>query len=59
MERTVTVWGKPHTVKISQSSRTSWNVMALVKGELLHGRGTTASAALANWAAQAKSKTRP
>jgi hypothetical protein len=58
MERTITVWGKPHTVKISQSSRTSWSVIASIKGEILHGRGTTASTALANWAAQAKSKTR-
>ena len=59
MERTITVWGKPHTVQISQASRTDWKALGSIKGELLLGRGATASAAMAAWAAKAKSKSKP
>ena len=32
MDRTVTVWGKPHPVKVSQSSRTSFTAAAMFQG---------------------------
>lgn len=57
MDRTVTVWGKPHPVKISQSSRTSFMASGDFHGEKLHARGATAGAALAAWATSAKSRT--
>ncbi len=56
MERTVTVWGKPQVVKLSQSSRASWLAMGEYKGERLLSRGSSASSALAAWAANAKSR---
>lgn len=56
MDRVVTVWGKPHPVKVSQSSRTSFSAAGDFQGETLIGRGHTAAAALAAWSANAKSK---
>ena len=56
MDRTVTVWGKPHTVKISQSSRISFTASAVFQGDILVARGHSASAALAAWATSAKSR---
>lgn len=56
MDRTVTVWGKPHTVKISQSSRTSFTAGGLFQGDMLFARGHSAAAALAAWATSAKSR---
>jgi hypothetical protein len=56
MDRTVTVWGKPHAVKISQSSRTSFTAAGDFQGNMLFARGHTAGAALAAWAASAKSQ---
>lgn len=53
MDRTVTVWGKPHTVKVSQASRTSFTAAALFQGNILVARGHSAGAALAAWAASA------
>jgi hypothetical protein len=57
MDRTVTVWGKPHSVKISQSSRTSFTAGGDFQGELLFARGHSAAAAQAAWATSAKSRT--
>jgi hypothetical protein len=56
MDRTVTVWGRPQTVRVDQSSRASWSASGEYKGEILYGHGATASAALAKWAAAAKSR---
>jgi hypothetical protein len=56
MDRTVTVWGKPHSVKISQSSRTSFTAVGNFQGEMLFARGHSAAAALAAWSGSAKSK---
>jgi hypothetical protein len=56
MDRIVTVWGRPQTVRISQSSRTSWSATGEYRGDILYGHGPSASAALAKWAAVAKSK---
>jgi len=56
MDRTVTVWGKPHAVKISQASRTSFTAGAMFQGEMLFARGHSAAAALAAWATSAKSR---
>jgi len=58
MERTVTVWGQPHTVRITQAGRTAWTAGGQYQGETLYARGPSASAALAAWAAAAKSRTR-
>jgi hypothetical protein len=57
MDRTVTVWGKPHAVKVSQASRISFTASAIFQGDMLLARGHSAGAALAAWAASAKSKT--
>ena len=57
MERTVTVWGKPHTVAIKQASRTAFTAYAEFQGQMLLARGHSASAALAAWSASAKSRT--
>jgi hypothetical protein len=56
MDRTVTVWGKPHAVKISQSSRTSFMASGEFQGQKLYARGASAGAALAAWSANAKSR---
>jgi len=56
MERTVTVWGKPHTVGIKQASRTAFTAYGTFQGELLTARGQSAAAALAAWSAGAKAK---
>ena len=56
MERTVTVWGKPHAVSIKQASRTAFTAFGEFQGEMLLARGHSASAALAAWAASAKQK---
>lgn len=56
MDRTVTVWGKPQTVEITQSSRTSFSASGRYLGEALFASGPTATAALAAWATKAKSK---
>lgn len=56
MDRTVTVWGKPHTIKISQSSRTQFTAAGDFQGDMLFARGHSAAAALAAWAARAKSR---
>ena len=58
MERTITVWGKLHTVKIDQSSRTSFTAAAMFQGEMLLARGHNAAAALAAWATSAKVRMR-
>jgi hypothetical protein len=58
MERTVTVWGKPHSVAIKQASRTAFTAFGQFQGEMLLARGHSASAALAAWSASAKSRTR-
>lgn len=55
MERTVTVWGKPNIVQISQLARTAFTASGAYQGQMVHARGHTASAALAAWAAKAKS----
>ena len=57
MDRMVTVWGKPHAVKISQSSRTSFTAAAMFQGDILVARGHSAAAALAAWATSAKART--
>jgi hypothetical protein len=56
MERTVTVWGKPHAVSIKQASRTAFTAFGEFQGETLLARGHSASAALAAWSASAKSR---
>ena len=56
MERTVTVWGKPHSVTIKQASRMSFTALGDFQGEMLLARGHSASAALAAWSASAKSR---
>ncbi len=56
MDRTVTVWGKPYAIKISQSSRTSFTAVGTFQGEMLFARGHSAAAALAAWSGSAKSK---
>ncbi|MEI9890676.1 MAG: hypothetical protein WDN45_08835 [Caulobacteraceae bacterium] len=56
MDRMVTVWGKAHAVKLSQSSRTSFTASGNFQGEVLFARGHSAAAALAAWATSAKSK---
>ena len=56
MERTVTVWGKPQTVQIKQSSRTSFTVSGSYMGRPLYAAGSSASAALAAWSAKARSE---
>ncbi len=58
MERTVTIWGKPHPVQISQSSRTAFTAGGRYEGQSLYASGHSAAAALAAWAAKAKSKGR-
>lgn len=57
MERTVTVWGKPHAVAIKQASRTAFTAFGEFQGEMLLARGHSAAAALAAWAASAKLRT--
>jgi hypothetical protein len=57
MERTVTVWGKPHAVTIKQASRTAFTAVGDFQGQMLLARGHSASGALAAWAASAKSRT--
>jgi hypothetical protein len=47
MERTVTVWGKPHAVAIKQASRTAFTAFGKFQGEMLLARGHSAAAALA------------
>ena len=56
MERTVTVWGKPHAVGIKQASRTAFTAFGEFQGEMLLARGHSAAAALAAWAASAKQR---
>jgi hypothetical protein len=56
MDRTITVWGRPHTVRVAQSSRVSWVANAEYGGEMLYGHGANPAAALAKWASAAKSK---
>ncbi len=56
MDRTITVWGRPYTVQISQRSRATWVASAEFQGQLLFGHGPTAQGALAKWAAEAKSR---
>ena len=58
MQRTVTVWGKPHPVAISQSARTSFIAAGDYKGQKLFARGPSAAAALAAWSATAKQQGR-
>jgi len=57
MDRTVTVWGKPHAVTIKQASRTAFTAFGDFQGEMLLARGHSASSALAAWSASAKSRT--
>ena len=57
MERTVTVWGKPHAVAIKKASRTAFTAFGEFQGEMLTARGHSTANALAAWAASAKSKT--
>jgi hypothetical protein len=54
MDRTVTVWGKPHAVAITQASRTSFMAIGEFQGQKLLARGHSAAAALAAWATSAK-----
>ena len=56
MERTVTVWGKPQTVQVKQSSRMSFTASGTYQGRTLYAGGQTAAAALAAWSARAKSE---
>jgi hypothetical protein len=56
MDRTVTVWGKPYTVQVSQRSRISWVASAVYFGEIIVGHGPTAQGALVKWATAAKSR---
>jgi hypothetical protein len=56
MDRTVTVWGKPHAVTVKQSARTAFTAVGTFQGEMLTARGQSAAAALANWSAGAKSR---
>ena len=56
MDRTVTVWGKPHAVTIKQASRTAFTAFGDYQGKMLLARGHSAAAALANWSASAKSQ---
>ena len=58
MDRTVTVWGRPQTVKVDQSSRTSFCATGEYGGQMLFAHGPTAAAALAKWASAATSKKR-
>ena len=58
MERTVTVWGKPHTVTIKQSTRTAFTAVGDFQGKMLTARGHSTAAALAAWSAGAKSRAR-
>lgn len=58
MDRTVTVWGKPHAVTIKQLSRTAFTAYGDFQGEMLLARGHSAAAALAAWSAAAKSRAR-
>lgn len=58
MDRTVTVWGKPHAVTIKQASRTAFTAFGDYQGQMLLARGHSAAAALAAWSASAKSRTR-
>jgi hypothetical protein len=58
MDRTITVWGKPHAVAVKQASRTAFTAFGQFQGEMLLARGHSASAALANWSASAKSRIR-
>jgi hypothetical protein len=55
MDRTVTVWGAPHTIKVDQASRARWSATGEYGGQMLFGHGPTASAAMASWSAAAKS----
>ncbi|HEY4031028.1 MAG TPA: hypothetical protein VGM25_11835 [Caulobacteraceae bacterium] len=57
MERTVTVWGKPHAVAIRQAGRTAFTAVGEFQGQMLLARGHSASGALAAWSASAKSRT--
>ena len=56
MERTVTVWGKPHAVMVKQAARTAFTAVGTFRGELLTARGHSAAAALAAWSAGAKAR---
>ena len=58
MERTVTVWGKPHAVTIKQASRTAFTAFGDFQGQTLLARGHNPAAALAAWSASAKSRAR-
>jgi hypothetical protein len=55
MERTVTVAGKAQTVKVDQSSRLSFSAKGEYAGRMVFGHGPTAAAAVAKWAAAARS----
>lgn len=54
MERKVTVGGKPHAVLITQVARTSFTASGAYSGRMLNAGGTSVTAALAAWAAKAK-----
>jgi hypothetical protein len=56
MNRTVTVWGKPYAVSVTQSSRTLFVASGEFQGQKLAARGHSAAAALAAWSGSAKSK---
>jgi hypothetical protein len=56
MERTVTVWGKPHAVQVKQSARTAFTAVGTFQGEMLTARGHSAAAALAAWSSGAKAR---
>ena len=56
MNRTVTVWGKPYAVHVTQSARTSFVASGEFQGQNFSARGQSAAAALAAWSGSAKSK---
>jgi hypothetical protein len=49
MERTVSVWGKPHQVDVHQKSRSVWIAVGDCLSERVEVKDRSATAALAAW----------
>lgn len=49
MEEVVIVWGKPHTVRVAQKSKSVWTASGEYMGEHIQTTGATAGAAIKRW----------
>ena len=49
VERTVSVWGKPHKVTVYPKSKSVWIATGNYMGQSVEGKGSTERAALRAW----------